>query len=427
MQAVPNPCSWPRPRACRPRRRWRRARPGRRPAPRTRRRTGCLRTSPGPRRPVPPRATTRVRSDVGGLDRRVSRASYSASLEPRSRSRQYAGGGPRRGGRGPSRRRLIRSAVRRRTGGSSRGAGSACSVRVVSLDEGLGDELPSRSNASRRCPSRWRRPPRGRSRPRTPRAGGEPGAPGGAGRTTSRSRRAASGGARRAAPPPLSSLELLVEARAISAGVSIAVCAAASSIARGMPSRRAQSGWTAAASRSSSTKSPPASRAPGGEERTGLGPEHASASVPGAPTTMAAGTICSPRSASASRPVASTETPGSVLGGLRHECGHGADEVLAVVEHQQEALVLEVLLQPAPTVAPLGRCEPGPAATRRRRSSGSRTGASSHSHTPSRMVGEHRAHRQCEAVLPTPPTPTIETRRDSRVARRPRPARAPAR
>ena len=48
------------------------------------------------------------------------------------------------------------------------------------------------------------------------------------------------------------------------------------------------------------------------------------------------------------------------------------------------------------------------------RSSGSSTGASSHSHTPSGCSGSTAAPTwSARRVLPTPPTPTIETRRDS--------------
>ena len=58
------------------------------------------------------------------------------------------------------------------------------------------------------------------------------------------------------------------------------------------------------------------------------------------------GEMCSPRTPSASRLVASTDTRAACAVVVAHERRHRADEMLAVVEHQQQVLALQEPRQP---------------------------------------------------------------------------------
>ena len=244
-----------------------------------------------------------------------------------------------------------------RNGGRSRAAGSG---RLPSLllddDQRLVDQPREHVElAARRRP----RPRRGRSCRRRRRAGG----------TASRSSSSSSSWLQssvarerllaRRAPVRPTGCEHGSESRrrsAICAGASTPTRAAASSIASGMPSSRRQISATAAAFSSSDELA--------NARRDARRPARANSSARGSPVgSDSDGTrqSTSPAMCSGSRLVASTRRFGQARSSALGEPRAGADQVLAVVEHEQQCAARRCAPPaPPPTVGPSGSRRPAP-------------------------------------------------------------------
>ena len=176
-------------------------------------------------------------------------------------------------------------------------------------------------------------------------------------------------------------------------------------MASGSPSSRRHTSATAAAFSSSARSAAGAARP---ARRTAARPR--SAAAPSARPVAAAGTDsggtgqhCSPARPSGSRLVARILSPGQAREQGVGQRGAGLDQVLAVVQHQQQASGAQVSRQGLRQRAPgLPRARPGARATAWGTSAGSAIGASSTNQTPSaKRVQPGRLPAAARRVFPT--------------------------
>ncbi len=135
--------------------------------------------------------------------------------------------------------------------------------------------------------------------------------------------------------PPVSSRNRSSSSPRMSPGLNAATRAAASSIARGIPSRRTQISPTAPAFVSLSTNPGRAAWARSTNSRTASHSPTLSSSDDSGSVSDASGQICSPATPKPSRLVAKSRTSGQARQDLGRETGDGTQLMLAVVQDQQ--------------------------------------------------------------------------------------------
>ena len=199
-----------------------------------------------------------------------------------------------------------------------------------------------------------------------------------------------------------------------SAGLIAMTRAAANSMASGTPSRRWQASTTERALLLVKAKSALTCRARSTNKLMASARRRRSTSSLGSPTASGGSAIsCSPSIAMPSRLVASTTTPGHSRS-MRVTSRATAPSTCSQLSSTNSNCFWDsISMRESSEYCPPGLVTRNTAATAAATPSGSRTGASSTSHAPSRYLGSTSA-ATCNAkrVLPTPPTPVTVTTRD---------------